>query len=78
MSGYELTDDDRSQLHTAAQMTEMMRDHQAHIARLGKKRAAELADLRARGIPVEMMARAMGLARQQVYAILNRTNDTDE
>lgn len=51
-------------------ITNMMREHQKHIADLSKKRAAKVMKLREHKVTYREIAEAMGTTEQSVYNII--------
>lgn len=65
-----MTAHDERALDEVRLITQMMREHQAQIAALSKKRAAKVMKLREHKVTYREIAQAMGTTEQSVYLII--------
>jgi len=59
-------------------LTQMMREHQQSVVRLGKLRRKTIRDLRKRRVPYRQIADACGVTDQALFADLRKHPEDDE
>lgn len=64
-------------LEKARLLTEMMREHQTAVIRLGNQRRNILRRLRARRVPYRVIAQACGVTDQALFADLRKHRQDD-
>ena len=71
------SENDESDLQKVKMLTQMMREHQQSVIRLGKQRRKVVRKLRSRRVPYRQIADSCGVTDQALFADL-RKHPTDE
>lgn len=72
------TDSDDSDLDKVKKLTQMMREHQHSVVKLGKQRRKVVRRLRKRRVPYRQIADACGVTDQALFADLRKHPEDDE
>lgn len=71
-------DEEADDLEKCRLLTQMMREHQSSVMRLGKQRRAIVRRLRGNRVPYKVIADACGVTDQALFADLRKHADDDE
>lgn len=71
-------DEETDDLEKCRLLTQMMREHQASVMRLGKQRRQIVKRLRGNRVPYKVIADACGVTDQALFADLRKHADDDE
>jgi len=71
-------DEEADDLEKCRLLTQMMREHQASVMRLGKQRRQIVKRLRGNRVPYKVIADACGVTDQALFADLRKHADDEE
>jgi hypothetical protein len=66
------SENDESDLQKVKMLTQMMREHQQSVIRLGKQRRKVVRKLRSRRVPYRVIAHSCGVTDQALFADLRK------